>query len=178
MRPIVPFAFSALTLVIGGCATDAGTCRRPIGDRSLTPAVVAASGEHQGERVTWGGTLVEVRNLERDTELEVVGMPLGACGRPQAGASPSGRFIIVRPGYLEAADLSPGTAITATGQIMGTREGYIGDAFYRFPLLIDPAPTIWQDSEGSRGWQTRPMISIGVGAGSGGWSGGGIGVSF
>jgi outer membrane lipoprotein len=178
MRELVPLAFSVLIVVIGGCATDADTCRRPSGDRSLTPAVAAASGEHVGERVTWGGTLVEVRNLERATELEMVGLPLGACGRPLTSSAPIGRFIIVRPGYLEAADLRPGTPVTATGEIIGTREGQIGETFYRFPLLQDPAPVIWRDWDATGGWQTRPTISIGVGAGSGGWHGGGIGVSF
>ena len=178
MRTSVLIACGSLILLMGGCATDTATCRRPVGDRSLTPAVAAASGERAGERVTWGGTLVEVRNLESETELEVVGMPLDACGRPQRSGAPVGRFIIVRPGYLEAADLNPGALVTATGEIVGTREGRIGEAFYRFPLLRDPAPVIWRDQGAAGGWQTRPMISIGVGAGSGGWRGGGVGLSF
>jgi outer membrane lipoprotein len=178
MRTMLLIAFGALVFMPFGCATDTASCRRPVGDRSLTPAVAAASGERAGERVTWGGTLVEARNLERETELEVVGMPLDGCGRPQTNGAPVGRFIIVRPGYLEAAELNPGALVTATGEVIGTREGQIGEAFYRFPLLRDPAPVIWRDRGASGGWQTRPMISIGVGAGSGGWRGGGIGVSF
>jgi outer membrane lipoprotein len=178
MRMLTLLGFGALILLVSGCATDAGQCRRPIGDPGLTPAMAAASGEHQGERVTWGGTLVEVRNLERDTELEVIGMPLGDCGRPRTGSAAVGRFIVVRPGYLEAADLRPGAPVTATGEIIGMREGRIGDSVYRFPLLRDPAPVIWSDQETPNGWPSRPMISIGIGAGSGGWRGGGIGLSF
>jgi len=167
MRMIVSIALGTLTLLIGGCATDIGPCRRPIGDRGLTPAVAAAIGEHAAERVTWVYTLVEAQNLERDTELEVEGMPLSACGRPLTGSAPVGRFVVIWPSYLEAADLGPGSLVTATGEITGTREGRIGDAFYHFPLLRDPAPLSWPDQETRNGWSTRPVISIGVGAGSG-----------
>lgn len=178
MQIFTSLVVGALILLLGGCATDTGQCRRPAGDRGLTPAMAAASGAHLGERVTWGGTLVEVRNLERDTELEVIGMPLGDCGRPRTGSASAGRFIVIRPGYLEAADLRPGTPVTATGEIIGTREGRIGDTVYRFPLVRDPAPVIWADRDTPDGWPSRPMISIGIGAGSGGWRGGGIGLSF
>lgn len=98
MGVFTPLAFGALILVLSGCATDTGQCRRPVGDRGLTPAVAAASGENLGERVSWGGTLVEARNRERDTELEVIGMSLGGCGRPRTGSAAVGRFVVVRPG--------------------------------------------------------------------------------
>lgn len=161
---------------LGGCASTGEPCRAPLGDAGLTPAVAAASPAHIGARVTWGGTLVEVRNLERVTEIEVVGLPLDRCGRPRPGERSVGRFIILRAGYLEAASLSPGREITASGRITGTREGSIGDAFYRFPLLEDANPTVWPLPAAETPW-SRSGISIGIGAGTG-WSGGGVGIRF
>jgi outer membrane lipoprotein len=161
-----------------GCATTDSSCRAPVGDRSITPAVAAADPAHVGERVTWGGTLVEARNLEDSTELEMIGYPLDACGRPRIDAGAVGRFIIVRGGYLETAQLRAGQPITATGAILATREGNVGDAYYRFPLLADPTPRVLPDERVSTGGaRTRPRINVGVGAGSG-WSGGGVGISF
>lgn len=166
-----------LVLVVG-CATDPAGCRAPLGDRGVTPARVASGMADPGERVSWGGTLVAARNLERSTELEMVGFPLDDCGRVRRGAGTVGRFIVVCPGYLETADLPPGTEITATGPIVGLREGRVGEAAYRFPLLRDPRPRVWRADGGagypSAGW---PGISIGVGGGSG-WRGGGIGIIF
>jgi outer membrane lipoprotein len=169
---------AAILLAGAGCATTDSTCRAPIGDRSVTPAAAAADPSRVGQRVTWGGTLVEARNLEDSTELEMIGFPLDACGRPRTGDGAVGRFIIVRAGYLETAQLRAGQSITATGTILATREGRVGDAFYRFPLLADPSPRVWADEPaGVEFGRTRPWISIGVGAGSG-WSGGGVGISF
>ena len=169
---------AAVLLAGAGCATTDSSCRAPVGDRSITPAVAAADPAYVGERVTWGGTLVEARNLEDSTELEMIGYPLDACGRPRIDAGAVGRFIIVRGGYLETAQLRAGQPITATGAILATREGHVGDAYYRFPLLADPTPRVWPDERVSTGGaRTRPRINVGVGAGSG-WSGGGVGISF
>lgn len=166
----------AALLAVAGCASNELGCRTPVGDRSLTPAMAAASGVHQGARVTWGGTLVEARHREDRTELELIGYPLTNCGRPRLDEDAVGRFIVVHPGYLETAELAAGRALTASGRIIGTREGRIGGVPYRFPLLEDAAPRVWP-RPGAAGAPARPVISIGVGAGSGG-SGGGIGVRF
>jgi len=175
-------ALGAALVIFAGCATDPTRCPAPVGPRGLTPAVAAAEPrQSEGARVTWGGTLVEARNLEAVTELEMLGLPLDSCGRPRLGEATLGRFIIVRPGYLETADLRPGRPITATGPIVGLREGRIGAADYRFPLLEDPAPILWRDPLGPASGR-RPVFSIGIGGGTGswrgGWGGAGIGVGF
>lgn len=183
MRTAACLLSASLLLSAAGCASTGPTgCRAPTGAREVTPAAAAASPDHVGERVRWGGTLVEARNRADSTELEMVGFPLDNCGRPRTGAGAIGRFIIVRPGYLETAELAPGRAITATGRILATREGQVGDAYYRFPLVSDPNPRIWPEPAAGEAPRVRPWFSIGIGGGSWnggpGWRGGGIGVSF
>jgi len=179
MRAIAVYGFSLLLLA--GCASSPDSCRKPIGERGLTPAVAAEREGAIGQAITWGGTLIGSRNLEDSTELEVLAFPLDGCGRPRTNDDPLGRFIIRRPGYLETADLRPGRDITASGRIIATSEGRIGDAEYRFPVVEDANPRIW-DERGASGYSgVRPWISIGVGGGSGwggGWGGGGVGVLF
>jgi outer membrane lipoprotein len=160
-----------------GCASSPSTCRTPVGDRSVTPAAAAAGERFIGQPMTWGGTLIGSRNLADSTDLEVLAYPLDACGRPRSGEDPLGRFIVRSPGYRETADLRPGREITASGRIIATSDGRIGDAEYRFPVLEDAKPMLWPSRGGDAGARTRPWISIGVGAGSG-WSGGGVGVVF
>ncbi|MGD8207477.1 MAG: Slp family lipoprotein [Thiohalocapsa sp.] len=174
MRTAVAFG---LALMLFGCAGTPDGCRRPIGDRSLTPTVAAERPHVIGQTVTWGGTLIAGRNLRDATELEVLAFPLDSCGRPLEGDEPQGRFIVRRPGYLETADLKPGRRITATGIIVATSEGQIGEARYRFPVLEDANPRIWAQGPTGTPSAVRPWISIGVGGGSG-WSGGGVGVVF
>lgn len=175
MRPL-PLPICLVALLAVGCAST-DDCRRPVGDPAITPAVVAASSQgHAGAVVQWGGALVAARNLKESTEFEVVGYPLDRCGRPLAGAAPVGRFVIVRPGYLETADYPPGRQVTATGRLTGIREGRIGASAYRFPLLESYQVHLWP-AEQWGGYDGRPWVTIGIGGGSGG-VGGGVGVTF
>jgi outer membrane lipoprotein len=168
-----------LGMLLAGCAGQ--PCYAPVGNPSLTPSVVAASGGHLGELVQWGGVLVETRNLENRTELEVVGYPLGKCGWPLTGAGQMGRFIIVRPGFFETADYQSGGRVTCTGRISGVREGRLGAAEYAVPLLESYKVRLWPE-ERSDGGYPRPWVGIGIGGGSGGgvYGGvrGGVGVWF
>lgn len=173
MRSLAPFGLSLLLLC--GCSGGANNCRKPIGERGLTPNVAAARDGLVGQPITWGGTLVGTRNLPDSTELEVLAFPLDACGHPRTGEDPLGRFIVRRPGYLETADLKPGREITASGRIIATSDGRIGAADYRFPVLEDPNPRFWAE-RGRGGAGVRPRVSIGIGGGRG-W-GGGVGVLF
>jgi outer membrane lipoprotein len=162
--------------LLAGCATTQKDCQRPIGVRGLTPALAAERGSVPGHVVTWGGKLVESRNLRDATELEILAFPLDTCGRPTTAEAPLGRFIMSYPGYLETAELTPGREVTASGPIIATSQAHIGEAEYRFPVIEDANPRIWpKAAAGSTA--TRPSISIGIGGGRG-WSGGGVGVTF
>jgi outer membrane lipoprotein len=176
---LIPLVTVVVTLLASGCASTGGGCRKPIGDRSLTPAVVAGGDGHLGQAIAWGGTLVSSRNLADATDLEVLAYPLDDCGRPLLDEPAQGRFIVRRPGYLETGDLAPGRRITASGRIIAMADGRIGEADYRFPVLEDAAPTVWPERDsGYGGGQVRPWVSIGVGGGGRGWSGGGVGIWF
>lgn len=178
-RPIFPIAAAVLAALLAtGCASTGESCRRPIGDRSLTPAAAAVGDSHLGQAITWGGTLVSARNLADATDLEVLAYPLDNCGRPLLDEPARGRFIVRRPGYLETADLAPGRRVTASGRLIANADGRIGEAEYRFPVLEDAAPTLWpQADSGFSGGNVRPWVSIGVGGGRG-WGGGGVGIWF
>jgi len=173
--PGLSITFSGMLLA--GCAGQ--TCYAPVGNPNVTPSAVAATGGHVGEPVQWGGILVETRNLKDRTELDVVGYPLDKCGRPQTGAGQTGRFVIVRPGFLETTDYRGGRRVTSTGRITGVREGRLGEVEYAFPLLESYKVQLWpvERQDGGSAYP-RPWVSIGIGGGSGGGVGGGVGVWF
>lgn len=162
------------TALLAGCATT--ECAPPPASSNLTPAQVSAGAGQTGERLRWGGTLASARNLVDNTELEVVGYPLDRCGKPRTGAQPIGRFILVKPGYLETADRPTGSRLSATGILTGTRKGQVGGVSYRFPLL-QASDLTWWAVEAQTPGTARPWVTIGIGGGSGG-VGGGIGVLF
>ncbi|MBV5347831.1 Slp family lipoprotein [Lamprocystis purpurea] len=162
-------------VILTGCATT--DCVGPTGNPRLTPAQVGATQGHTGERLRWGGALGATRNLKDSTELEIIGYPLDRCGVPRVGQQPIGRFIVVAPGFLEPADYRPDRLVTATGMITDIRDGMVGTAPYRFPVLANAKVTLWPETvrDGDGSGTPRPWVSIGIGGGSGGWYGGGIG---
>lgn len=175
-------------LTLPGCATT--DCIGAIGNPGLTPAQVTATQGHTGELQRWGGSVVEGQNLADRTELTIISYPLDRCGVPRLNQAATGRFVAVVPGYLETGDYRPGRAVTATGLISGTRAGQVGAAPYALPLLTNAKVKLWPVAEGpgpgypsaSGNWWERvhPSISVGIGAGTGGWYGGygGIGIGF
>jgi outer membrane lipoprotein len=167
--------------LLSACATTSD-CVKAVGPSGLTPAKVVALGQGQGSVVTWGGVIASTRNLERDTEIETIGYALDRCGKPVKGDDPQGRFIVRQPGFLEPADYRAGRRITATGRIGPLQEGRVGDAPYTFPVLENPVVRLWPDSQASSGsaWTPRLRPYLGIGFGSGGYSGigGGIGLGF
>lgn len=115
---------------------------------------------------------------QRDTsELEVLAYPLGNDGRPDTGAPSTGRFIAVRPGFLEPADYRPGRLVTVSGPVLSVRQGRVGEAQHSFPAVAAESLRIW--SAPYAGSRVVPYGTIGIGVGSGYYgSGGGVGIGI
>lgn len=159
-----------LAAFLAGCAST-----QQAHDLDPSPRQVIAGAEVVGP-VTWGGRIVQVKNLRERTLIEIVALGLDGDGRPIPNADPRGRFIVERPGFLEPHQYAPDRLVTATGSLQGFTDGRVGEAPYRFPVMIGDSLTLWpqQSSFRSRG---SPRVGIGVGAGSYG-SGVGIGIGF
>jgi outer membrane lipoprotein len=154
---------AALTLtLLVACATpfDVGTA-----NRTLTPQAAAGNlGAAQGTVVAWGGSIVAAQNFENSTEFEVLAFPLDRDNRPQRGATPTGRFIAVYPGFVETADYGPGREISVIGKIESTRTGTVGQARYVYPVLGASRMHLWPKDEGPAS-STQPTIHFGIGIG-------------
>ena len=149
-------------LLLAACATafDIGTA-----NRSLTPQAAAGNvSAAQGTVVAWGGTVVAARNLKDTTEFEVLAFPLDRDNRPQRGATPTGRFIAIHPGFVETADYGPGREVTALGAVSATRTGTVGEANYVFPILSANRIHLWPRDEPAS-TSTQPTIHFGIGIG-------------
>jgi outer membrane lipoprotein len=166
---------------LNGCASQQG-CVKPVGASGLTPENVASVGQGEGAVVTWGGVIASVRNLPRETEIETIGYRLDRCGKPTTSGQPVGRFIARQAGFLEPSEYRAGRRITVTGRIADVRDGRVGEADYRFPVLDDALVRLWPDEadDGASGWTPRLTPYLGIGFGSGGFGGigGGIGLGF
>lgn len=154
----------ALLLGLVGCA-PAPIYKNAPGTLAAMPAQVAQAPERfsQGQ-VIWGGRVVGVRNLPDHSEIEVLAYPLDSSQRPRFGATASGRFIAMLPGYAEPMDYPGGAPITVDGQLAGTRVGKVGQADYVFPLVKTAQSHVWTPDEMRSG---HPNINFGLGVGVG-----------
>lgn len=150
-----------LMLSLAGCAgspefDDTGV------NRSLTPTQAAERGETVvGERVLWGGTIVDSRNLEAHTRLEVLAYPLNDWERPRESGAAQGRFLVLQSGYLETADYGPGRRITVIGSVEALQESRIGASSYTYPVVRAEKLHLWSEDEGGR--SSGPRVNFGIG---------------
>ncbi len=175
MRLVVPLFFS-FSLVLAGCQSTGGI--EPSGP---TPAQLSRTADPsvKGRRFTWGGTVIQVKNLRDRTLVEIMAYPLNGEGRPRIGRSPLGRFLADHEGFLEPAEYPVGTLVTVTGPLLGYTDGKVGDAGYRFPALRADEIRVWPAPAAAAGPRPAVHVGVGVGGGSrGGWSNIGIGVEF
>lgn len=127
--------------LLGGCATpyDIGNA-----DARVTPAEAAKNVPGMlNHTVAWGGLIANAKNLKDKSELEVVAYPLDSDNAPDSSAKPTGRFIVVQPGYLETADYAPGRLITVVGTVTETRTGTVGEAKYVYPVVVASKLQLW-----------------------------------
>jgi outer membrane lipoprotein len=113
----------------------------------------------------WGGVIVEVRNLEDSTWIEVVSYPLRR-QQPLSGGITDGRFLLRAPGFLDPVDHRVGRRLTARGRISGFEDGRIGEVLYRFPVLEVDELHLWPDGpDVERGGWGGVRFGIGIGIG-------------
>ena len=147
-------------LIVRGCATpyDIGNA-----DPRVTP--VEAAQDVAGmlnHTVAWGGLIAAAKNLKDKSEIEVVGYPLDSENRPNHDAKPTGRFLVIQPGYLETADYAPGRLITVVGTVTETRSGTVGEAKYVYPVVVATKLQLWPKSTADR---REPGFHFGIGVG-------------
>lgn len=165
-----------LLLLLSACASSPKVASDA--ERGITPTE-AVSLELSGAAtpLQWGGVIVDTHNLSNSTELQVLAYPLNSSGRPDVSDSPTGRFIVLKAGYLESVDYHKGRQVTATGKLAEKRAGKVGEATYTFPVLLADELVLWPEQSTHK---AKPRVNFGLGVGSGGrsWGGVGIGIGF
>lgn len=147
-------------LLLGACASGPRFDTRAY-STSPTPAEAAIDAAlWQGDRVLWGGMILNSANHEDGTEIEVLAYPLAGGQRPDTSRPPIGRFIVFEDHYLETADYAQGRLVTVAGPFTSTRDGRVGDARFTWPLVEADGLHLWPRDGGAR---RDPQFSIGIG---------------
>lgn len=153
---------SFLMLAGTGCATTPRFDTTGV-DTEITPQAVTRSKDVQhDEEVLWGGVIVNSKNLENATQIEVLGYPLDKEQKPRTDRGPTGRFLARASGYLETADYAQGRLITIRGRLQDTMTGRIGEASYIYPVVDIIDSQLWQP-EAVYVEPSRPRVNFGIG---------------
>lgn len=133
---------------IGGCASPV-----PVGVRTPPPTPVSvAAAQRQpdalmGRQVRWGGSILEVRNRARDTEIVILAYALAGDGEPRPSADPQGRFIAVVQGFVDPAELPAERLLTVAGALVDSRTEDVGEYPYRYPVVAVTSRYLWPEPE-------------------------------
>jgi outer membrane lipoprotein len=153
---------------------------RPIaGDFPSVQVPDAQSGAHTGERVRWGGMIVQTRPETDRTCFEMVSLPLDARARPRIVDQTYGRFEACAPGFYDPEIYQQQREVTVVGTVEDVVAGNIGGYDYRFPRVAAETVYLWPERPDPRYYPyyggyggVWPGWGWGLGVGwAGGWHG-------
>ena len=154
---IVPL--SLFFSLLASCATTPDFDTTQV-DQTLTPQSVIAEPEiSHGKIALWGGTILDIHNLENSTQIEVLAYPLNTSHRPALDNQPLGRFIIQHKGYLEPTNFAQGRLLTVLGSVAGSQSGKVGESSYTYPVINAQQLHLWSLYDD----QTNTSFHFGVG---------------
>ena len=157
------FYFLVVFIMLSACASTPEFDTSQV-DRSLTPQSVVAEAEiSRGKTMLWGGTILDTRNLKKNTQIEVLAYPLDSSNRPLLESKPHGRFIIEHVGYLEATTYVQGRNLTVLGTISGSQSGNVGEASYTYPVVSDSQIHLLSPTSERNNSSIHFGIGIGIG---------------
>lgn len=131
---------AALALLLAGCASTPESLRGGFTD--LQPA--NAGQADIGDRVRWGGRLLEVRPRSDRTCFEILSRGLDDIARPVDSSNrPGRRFLACRDGFDDPAAYPEDADITVIGELTGFEVRTIGEYDYRYPVLRLEAAHVW-----------------------------------
>ncbi len=123
-------------LLLAGCVHPLSKQARDSVDPTISLPQLFENPESQsGKRVILGGEIVETRNLPDKSEIEVVQKPVDSFGTIEGGDATLGRFLFVKPGYLEGEVFAKGRKVIGAGRIAGGQTGKLGEADYTYPVI-------------------------------------------
>ena len=132
--------FVALTL--GACATVPKELQVSTPLSTTTPRQ-AQTGNHDGERVRWGGVIISTNTQSDQTCFEVMALSLDSSTQPESNDQSLGRFIACSKGFYEPTLYAAGREVTFIGRIDGSEKQKVGEYDYHFPRLIADAVHLW-----------------------------------
>ena len=107
------------------------------------PEVINNPDTFQGSRVIWAGIIIDIKNFDDHTLVEVLQRPADYRGRPKDVDASDGRFLANHDGFLDPMVYSVGREVTVSGTIAGTKVSVIGEYEYTYPVAVITKIKLW-----------------------------------
>jgi outer membrane lipoprotein len=119
---------------------------------------------YRGKRILVGGEIIETRNLQGKTEIEILQKPLGNDRGPLPVDESEGRFLLIHSSFLDPSVFRSGRRVTAVGVVEGSRSQRIGEMEMVYPIFENEHIHLWPSGSGQHGAEPSFGISLGFGA--------------
>jgi outer membrane lipoprotein len=146
-------------LLLAGCSSKPVLPTEGANKELSAKQVVDTGEQYLGDRVLWGGVIVNSTNLEGRTRLEILSYPLGSELRPLTEKKAGNRFLAYHKGYLETVDYAVGRQVSLVGTISGIEEGQLGETRYAYPAVEADQFHLWPVEKG----ESKSRIHFGIG---------------
>jgi len=128
---------------LAGCATIPDSIGNAPVESPSPAAVVQDAQRWQGQRVRWGGRIVDVQNVADGTWVAVLSEPLDATARPVDGEG-GHRFLAWFKGFQDPEVYKSGRDLTVVGRLDGVRQRKVGAYDYSYPVVRVDGSQLWQ----------------------------------
>lgn len=149
----------ATALTTAGCSPTFSRQSLEQVDRGITFREIQSNPDaYLGKSVMLGGVIIETRNTQEGSFIEVLQRPITRQGRPVETDETEGRFIISSPQFLDSAVYYPGKRISVIGTVAGQKIQPLGGIQYHYPVVTAKELRLWEP-------RTSPQFSFGFGLG-------------
>ena len=154
MFRILLFSLSALMLPVS-CTVISKQVRSEADPPVAFKILVAKADEFKGSTVILGGYILETSNLESETIIKVLQVPLTIGEEPGLKDSSEGRFLVYQQGFLDPEIYSKDRVITVAGEVIGSGSEVIGGNRNQYLKIKNREIFLWPEYE-TRGYPYHP----------------------
>jgi len=130
-----------LSATLAGCATIPDSLRAD-NLSTVTPSMVR-DGAAIGDRVRWGGSVLDVKPAATETCITILSHPLDSSARPLNIDANYGRFLACGTGFYDPVVFAKDRSVTVLGRVQGVVDGTVDAAPYRYPRLEIQSVYLW-----------------------------------
>lgn len=121
----------------------------PVSNPNITVSLVQSAVQDEdafiGKDITWGGLILETKNMKDRSELTIMSKKLKTSTRPIASDRSQGRFIARVNGFLDPALYAKGREISIHGTIKSREIRKVDDYNYTYPVVDVTAYHLWPE---------------------------------